>query len=198
MAMSGTTARRRLLPLQFHLKELQVFHEMPLNDNTAGRTEQFVFQVPTPLESTTHEMLLDMSQSDAIWGDQIGYVVDWNGGLLDQLPQHTCCFVEKEVKSMIELHIYDLLLVSGGLLLMDIASNVFGDNSLENEIPEKSEHVRALYDGASKGEMDIDDSGLTLACTVSHGKVNGLGCCRVPSLASGRLHIEASTDVTPY
>jgi hypothetical protein len=67
-----------------------VFHEMPLNDNTAGRTEQFVFQVPTPLESTTHEMLLDMSQSDAIWGDQIGYVVDWNGGLLDQLPQHTC------------------------------------------------------------------------------------------------------------
>jgi hypothetical protein len=89
----------------------------------------------------------------------------------NQLAQRTCCFVEKEVKSMVELHIYELLHVSGDLLV-DIASNVFGDASLENEIAEKSEHVRPLYDAASKGEMDIDDSGLTpLACAVSCGKV---------------------------
>jgi hypothetical protein len=49
-----------------------------------------------------------------------------NGSPADnQLTQRTCCFVEKEVKSMVELHIYELFHVSGDLLLMDIASNVF-------------------------------------------------------------------------
>jgi hypothetical protein len=47
----------------------------------------------------------------------------------------------EEAKSTVELHINELHHVSGGLLLRDIESDVFGDISLVNEIAEKSEQI---------------------------------------------------------
>jgi hypothetical protein len=44
-----------------------MFDEMPLKDDTAGQSEQLAFQVPSPLESTAQEMLVDMPQRDVTW-----------------------------------------------------------------------------------------------------------------------------------
>jgi hypothetical protein len=68
--------------------------------------------------------------------------------------------------------------------------------------------LRAVQDQADPNGLDntvtLDNTVLMevvvlpyMVFNLCYTGVKGLGCCRVPCLASGQLHIGASTDVTP-